>query len=242
MDVNGGQDFPAADDGADYNSVWTQGGTTLTYTSNGDLFERRVDREASRVQLLRRENYQVPHSWSPDGRFLAFMELSPAGARIWVMPRDGEPEPLLDSSFNSGTPQFAPRGDWIAYVSDESGQEEVYVRRYPGSERGNRISRGGGREPVWSVDGRELFYRRGNKMMAVPITMEPELEVGDPVELWEAPYFSMAGLWTNYDVASDGRFLMLGVPDASDTETEPTKIHVFLDWLTAFEARTQASD
>ena len=130
----------------------------------------------------------------------------------------------------------------MAYVSDESGQEEVYVRRYPGAERGHRISRGGAREPVWSVDGRELFYRRGNRMMAVQITTEPELEAGDPVELWEAPYFSIEALWTHYDVAPDGRFLMLGVPDMSDTETEPTRIHVFLDWLTAIEARMQASD
>jgi len=242
MDVDGGQAFPVAGDGADYNAVWTRDGTKLTYTSNGDMFEKRVDRDDARVQLLSRENYQVPRSWSPDGRFLAFMELSPAGARIWVMPRDGEPEPLLDSSFNSGTPRFAPRGDWIAYVSDQSGQEEVYVRHYPGSERGKRISRGGGREPVWSVDGRELFYRRGNKMMAVQITTEPELEAGDPVELWEAPYFSQELPFTNYGVASDGRFLMLRVPHMSDTETEPTKIHVFLDWLTAIEARMQASD
>jgi serine/threonine-protein kinase len=240
MNNDGDQAFPVAADGADYNPVWTQDGTTLTYTSNGDMFEKRVDRDDARVQHLRRENYQFPRSWSPDGRFLAFIEASLNGLRIWVMPRDGKPEPLLDSSFNSGSPRFAPQGNWIAYVSDESGQEEVYVRRYPGSERGKRISSGGAREPVWSVDGRELFYRRGIQMMAVQITTEPELEVGEPVKLWEAPYFSQDRLWTNYDVAPDGRFLMLGVPETFNTE--PARIHVFLDWLTEIEERMEARD
>jgi serine/threonine protein kinase/Tol biopolymer transport system component len=240
MDADGGQAFPVADDGADYNPVWTPDGRTLTYTSNGEMFEKRVDRDDARVLHLKRENYQLPRSWSPDGRFLAFVELSRDGSRIWVMPRDGAPEPLLDSSFNSGAPRFAPRGDWIAYVSDESGREEVYVRRYPGSERGYRISRGEGREPVWSVDGRELFYRRGNQMVAVEITMETELEVIDHVELWKAPYFSQELFGTNYDVAPDGRFLMLGVPARPDAE--PARINVFLNWLTQIEERMQATD
>ncbi len=76
--------------------------------------------------------------------------------------------------------------------------------------------------------------------MAVQITTEPELEVGEHVELWEAPYFSQEDLWTNYDVTPDGRFLMLGIPDTSNTE--PARIHVFLDWLTEIEERMQASD
>ncbi len=77
-------------------------------------------------------------------------------------------------------------------------------------------------------------------MMAVPITTEPQLEVGEPVELWETPYFSQEHFGTNYDVAPDGRFLMLKFPDTSDTE--PERIHVFLDWLTEIEERMQASD
>lgn len=215
-------------DGADYNPIWTPDGTRLTYTSKGQIVERPVDRDEAPRPILTREHYQFPRSWSPDGRFLAFMEVSPGGSRVWIMSRDGEPEPLLDGSFASGSPRFAPEGGWIAYVSDESGRYEVYVRRYPGSQRGQRISTGGGREPVWSANGRELFYREGNKMMAVTVSTEPELEVGDPVELWEAPYFSQEFLATNYDVAPDGRFLMLAVPEAS--RPEPMRVHVFLDW------------
>ena len=76
-------------------------------------------------------------------------------------------------------------------------------------------------------------------MMAVPITTEPELEVGEPVELWETPYFTVGTFFTNYDVAPDGRFLMLKFPDTSDTE--PARIHVFLDWLTEIEERMEAN-
>ncbi len=77
-------------------------------------------------------------------------------------------------------------------------------------------------------------------MMAVPITTEPELEVGEPVELWETPYFSLGNFFTLYDVAPDGRFLMLKFSDTSDIE--PARIHVFMDWLTEIEERMEASD
>ena len=77
-------------------------------------------------------------------------------------------------------------------------------------------------------------------MIAVPITTEPELEVGEPVELWETPYYTQELFFTNYDVAPDGRFLMLKLPDTSDTE--PARIHVFLDWLREIEERMEASD
>ena len=93
---------------------------------------------------------------------------------------------------------------------------------------------------MWSVDGKELFYRHGNRMMTVEITTEPELEIGDPDELWEAPYLSHEHLFGNYDVASDGRFLMLEIPDTSNAEL--TRIHVFLDWLSEIEERMEARD
>ncbi len=241
MNVDGSQAFPVANDGVDYNPVWSPDGTKLAYTSNGNMFERFVDQDDPRLEILGRENYQSPNSWSPDGQFLAFMELSPTGWTIWIMPRDGDPELLLDSSFNSGGPRFAPQGGWMAYVSDESGQQEVYVRPYPGSDRGTLVSRGGGREPVWSLDGRELYYRNGDRMMAVEITTEPNLEIGEIVELWEAPYFSqhLFGV-TEYDMAPDGRFLMLGLHGGDDAP--PSNITVVLDWFSEIEEQMRGNN
>ncbi|TDI15273.1 MAG: hypothetical protein E2P05_07430, partial [Acidobacteria bacterium] len=233
MNIDGSQAFPVADDGANYNPVWTPDGDTLTYTFNGNMFETLVDEDAERTEFLRREKYQYPSSWSPDGQFLAFREGSSDGSSIWIMSRGGDPEPLADLSFNSFAPRFAPQGGWIAYHSDESGQVEVYVRRYPGTERAEPVSRG--REPVWSRDGRELFYRSGDRMMAVEIQTEPEFESGEPVELWTSPYFSQEGLFTNYDVASDGRFLMLGIPNLDEAET--MTINVVLDWFEELKER-----
>jgi hypothetical protein len=233
--VDGRQARPIAVDGADYNPLWTPDGTRLTYTSNGNLFEKSVDRDEARSTLLISEDYLFPQSWSRDGRTLAVMRVSPKGSRLWTMPRDGQPEPFLDASFNSGSAQFSPRADLIAYVSDESGRREVYVRSFPGAERGRQVSSGGGRQPVWSADGRELFFRRGEQMLAVRVTTEPEPSIGVPTVLWERPYFMQQGLWPNYDVAPDGRFLMLKVPPAA--ETRPVSIQVVLDWLAQIAPR-----
>ena len=234
MGIDGTQAFPVAADDADYNPVWNIDGEMMTYTSNGELFERSVDRAEDRVLFLDRELYQYSQSWSRDGRFLAFMEESPQGQRLWIMPRDGEPELLIDSMYNVGAAAFAPHDDWIAYVSDETGQREVFVRRYPSSDRGWQVSRGGGEEPAWANDGSELFYRSGNRMMAVEIPTETDFSNSPPVpvSLWERPYFSQDGLWTNYDVGVDGRFLMIG-----NSGTGPSTIDVFLDWFTEAEQR-----
>ena len=241
MNADGSQAFPVAADGSDYNPTWTPDGNTLTYTSNGQMFERLVDREDPRSPFLTRENYQLPRSWSPDGQYLAFVEDSANGRSIWVVSRDGDPTPLLDLSFNSGAPQFAPQDGWIAYVSDESGQREVYLRQYPGSSRGEQVSRGGGGEPAWSANGRQLFYRIGDRMMAVEITTEPELRIGEPVELWEKPYFSLELFpRANYDVASDGRFLMLGLRE-SDAQ-RLLMINVVVNWLSEVQERMRANN
>ena len=177
--------IPVVREGAVYNAIWTPDGAMLTFTVNGNLFETLVDRDGAPTNLLRRENYQLSRSWSPNGQDLAFVDWSPAGLSVWILSREGDLSPLMDSNStsNSTSPRFSPQGGWLAYLSDESGQPEVYVRRHPGSDRGQRVSSEGGLQPVWSVDGKELFYRSGDRMMAVPITTEPDLSVGVGREL-----------------------------------------------------------
>jgi serine/threonine-protein kinase len=235
MDADGTRAAPVAKEGANYNPVWTPNGAALTYTSNGNLFERPVDRDEERSALLSRDGYLFSQSWSASGRFLAFMQVVPTGSRLGVMPRDGEPELLLEGSFNSGAGRFSPVDDLLAYVTDQSGQAEVYVRRYPGDERGLQVSRGGGGEPVWSGDGRELFYRRGDRMMAVQVTAGPVLSASPPAQLWEDPYFFQNTLWPSYDVGSDGRFLML--EPVTPVANASTELSVVLGWLADVERR-----
>jgi serine/threonine-protein kinase len=131
-----------------------------------------------------------------------------------------------------GAPQLSPDGRWLAYAADdESGRREIYVHPYPGLGSKRQISFGGGNEPQWSRDGRELFYRSGNKMMAVAIATAAGFVAGKPQPLFEGNYASGLAGWVraNYDVSPDGqRFLMIKPVDQG---REPlTQINVVLNW------------
>jgi Tol biopolymer transport system component len=136
--------------------------------------------------------------------------------------------PFLRSSFNEANLTFSPDGRWIAYQSNESGNDEVYVQPFPGPGSKVLVSTQGGTEAVWSRDGRELFYRSGNRMMAVATTMQPIFQASRPEVLFERPY-SMASVLRNYDVTSDGRrFLML---KESEQAAAATRIDVVQSWF-----------
>jgi serine/threonine-protein kinase len=147
---------------------------------------------------------------------------------IWVLnvEREGTPSPFLNTPFNEYTPVFSPDGAWLAYVSDESGQDEVYVTAYPGPGRKIAISTGGGREPLWSPDGRELFYRNegGDRMFSVPIESKSPFAPGKPRLLFEGRYDTFLGA-INYDISPDGRrFLMT-------REYVPSRLHIVFNWF-----------
>jgi hypothetical protein len=126
---------------------------------------------------------------------------------------------------------FSPDGRWLAYMSNESGRDEVYVQPFSVTGLGGtkQISVDGGTEPVWAPDGRELFYRNGDKMMAVTIVTDPELSVGTPRLLFEKRFLP-GPMWArrNYDVSPDGqRFLMI----QREQDLVPTEIIVILNWF-----------
>jgi Tol biopolymer transport system component len=156
-----------------------------------------------------------------------------AGRDIGVLRlSDRKVEPFLATPFNEGAPQFSPDGRWLAYVSNESGRYEIYVQPYPGPGAKSQISTDGGGEPLWNPDGRELFYRSGNKMMVVEITAQPSFSAGKPKVLFAGPYQTSPNPVPspNYDVSPDGqRFLMLKPGDPAG-ET-PTQINVVLNWF-----------
>ena len=128
-------------------------------------------------------------------------------------------------------PQFSPDGRWLAYVSDESGRREVYVQPYPGPGGKWQISTEGGTEPQWNRNGRELFYRSGDKMLAVEISTQRNFAAGSPRQLFEERYLSnrLSYARANYDVSPDGqRFLML--KPVEQEKAAPTQINVVLNW------------
>ena len=122
-------------------------------------------------------------------------------------------------------------GAWIAYQSDESGQPEVYVRPFPDVDAGRwQISTAGGRYPAWAPDGAELFFLQGTQLMASPVQTDASFTPGTPEVLFGANYsFSYTG--RNYDVAPDGRFLMINLASRSGEDTPSAQINVVLNWF-----------
>ena len=171
-------------------------------------------------------------SWSPDGQTLAFIEINPTtGYDIWMLRMsDRKAQPFLRTQFNESAPRFSPDGHWLAYISDESGRYEIYVQPYPGPGGKSQVSTEGGTEPVWNRNGRELFYRNGDKMMAVDIATQPSFVAGKPHLLFEGQYQPAPATLPNYDVSPDGqRFLMLK-PNEQGLAA-PTQINVVLNWF-----------
>jgi len=176
---------------------------------------------------------QIPTSWSPDGQTLVYTDLH--GPDIWMLPLTGEEKPwaFLDTDFEESGAMFSPDGRWLAYMSNETGRDEIYLIPFsitgPGGKR--QVSIGGGAEPVWAPDGQDLFYRDGDEMMAVAIETEPELSVGTPRLLFEGrflPVLSGDDPGGSYDISPDGqRFLMI----QREEDVVPTEIIVVLNWF-----------
>ena len=242
------------------NPSWTPDGKRIAFESSKEgplnIFWQLADGSGGLERLTTSEYPQVPHSWSPDGQLLAFIEINPTtGYDIWML-RMGNPspgsgqvplagtgqvpstasgqgrkaQPFLRTRFDEEVPRFSPDGRWLAYVSNESGRNEIYVQPYPGPGGKWQISTEGGAEPVWNRNGRELFYRTGDKMMAVEITTQPGFSAGKPRMLFEGRYRPTPATSPNYDVSPDGqRFLML--KPAEQEQPAPTQINVVLNWF-----------
>jgi Tol biopolymer transport system component len=175
---------------------------------------------------------QAPTSWSPDGQLLAFEETNPTTRwDIWVLRiSDRKADPFLNTQFNEGAPRFSPDGHWLAYVSDESGRFETYVQPYPGPGGKTSISTDGGTEPVWNRNGRELFYRSGNKMMAVDIATQPSFAASKPRVIFEGPYVLAGTTMPEYDVSPDGEHFLMLKP-AESAQGALKQINVVLNWF-----------
>ncbi len=225
--------------------IWTPDGKLIAFWSNKEgptnIFWQLANGSGGLERLRTSEYNDIPMSWSPDGQLLAFIENNPTtGMDIWMLRlSDRKAQPFLRTPFNESVPRFAPDGRWLAYISDESGRFEVYVQPYPGPGGKWQISTDGGTEPVWNPNGRELFYRSGDKMMAADVSTEPAFVAGKPHMLFEGPYMPTPITSPNYDVSPDGqRFLMLKAVEQA--EAAPTQINVVLNWFEELKQKVPA--
>ena len=170
-------------------------------------------------------------SFSPDGQLVTFQRRSPdTGLDVWVRTLHGTQteQPFVRTRFTEVGGEFSPDGRWISYVSDESGQYEVYVRPYPGPGGKWQVSTQGGVQQIWSRDGREVFYRNGNKWMVVTVDLQPVFKAETPRLLFEGPYVQVGG--ASYDVTPDGRRFLLLEP-AQQEAAPVTHLNVVLNWF-----------
>jgi eukaryotic-like serine/threonine-protein kinase len=177
--------------------------------------------------------------WTQDGRYLSAVGTLGGEEENWGVfwlpaPGSGQKPKLnvfLDSEFWEDTPSFSPDGRFIAYESDESGANEIYIQRFPEGGGKIQVSVSGGLQPRWRRDGKEIFYVEGETIMAVPVTMSPEPKLGVPRRL-----FTQLGITRNnghqYDVTAHGeRFVVV---EPVDPDVKAT-IHLVQNWWKEFE-------
>lgn len=210
--------------------VWSRDGSQVIFQSDRaspavfNLFS--VPADGGVVERLTTSTLnQWPTSSSPDGRLLAFTQAnSKNDADVWILPLEGErtPRPFVQSPFWEDGAAFSPDGRFLAYHSDESGKPQVYVQAFPGPGPRRQVSADGGRLPSWSGDGREIYFRNDDKMMAAALLPGRDLAATKARELLAAPFTQP---W--YDVTPDGRFLII---QWSAEERGSRQIDLVLNW------------
>ncbi|HXY70400.1 MAG TPA: protein kinase [Gemmatimonadales bacterium] len=215
--------------------LWTPDGKRIVYQRvAGSVYELAsvaADGSGTVNTVLAGEGDQYGGAFTPDGRTLVYRDADPRTGkrRIGYVRLDSARTPhlVVSDAFNNDTPTLSPDGRWMAYVSDESGRPEVYVRPFPGPGGRWQISSGGGSEPRWSPTGREIFFRSGTAMMAVAVQAGASFVPGEPRQLFQGSYATDLN-YPDYDVARDGRsFLMVSL----DEQTVNQPITVVLNWF-----------
>ena len=254
-------------DGVSHAPVWTPDGRHIAFRSwkagTMTMWWMPADRSGPEERLTMVGARQSVVSFSPDGRYLLFNQMDmggmgmdgdmgmmgsggmeSGGTSVWVLPMQGDrtPQPFAKSNFVHGSGKFSPDGKWVAYCSNEPGQNEVFVQQWPGPGPKTQITSQGGTDPIWSRTSNELFYRDRDKMMVVDVVTQPTFQASKPRLLWEAHYShgmsSSCGppgtTEGNYDVTGDGRrFLMI---KDLDEDAQSTRVIVVLNFAEELKA------
>ncbi|MDQ3419022.1 MAG: hypothetical protein M3541_09600 [Acidobacteriota bacterium] len=218
--------------------VWSPDGRELAYAAAArdgkrGLFIMPADGGAAARERKVWEDVDHFHvnAWSPDARtmIIEIRRTSTSNDIVAVDLNAGTVKNLLASPYAEYSARLSPDGTWLAYVSEESGRAEVYVQPYPALNARVPVSTAGGREPVWSRDGRKLFFRSDESVMEAAVTTMSPLEFAAPRVLFRDTLARTQGSGhTHFDVAPDGRFLMIENPRQGAIRRP--EIHIVLNW------------
>ena len=220
--------------GASY-ATWTPDGRSLYFRTATGLVMTSVDGNGRSKAIAGTSSADFPNAVSADGAMLLMTRQTTQGSGgVYALPLPpaGEAAALVDTPAYDGGGQLSPDGRWLAYASAESGQFEVYLRPYPSLDQRWLVSSDGGSHPRWARDGSELYYREGTVMYAVTFDGRPDVGLARPQKLFDRRYrFGTAISFANYDVAPDGRFLMVKGDSTSG------RVSVVLNWTAGLAAR-----
>jgi len=229
--------------------IWSPDGTRIVYGSfrngKGGLYQKLANNAGMEERLVESNGPTLPMSWSPDGGSIVYEVIDQKTSNdLWMLPLSGDRKssPLLHTPFAETHGQISPDGRWLAYQSNESGRNEVYVQPFPSGAGKWQASTSGGLFPRWRHDGRELFYmsqQSGGKMMAVDVKSSgATFEAGTPRELFDSPYVNLnhtgsapgAGGYHTFAVSADGQRFLIPQPPRNDAASVTAPIIVVENW------------
>ncbi len=208
-------------------ATWTPDGRFLLYSQSSEpaIYALRTDGTGTPVRVV--PGMGVPWSFSAEGRLAYHYMAKDTGFDLWTVPIDinagelaaGQPEVFRALQTYETYPAFSPDGRWITHGSNESGAWEIYVRAYPGADKGARVSTNGGRISTWAKDGSLFYEATDQRLMLVPYRIENGELVAEPARLWSTKRLADTGVIANYDVAADGKSVVAVV----DAGTPPPR-------------------
>jgi len=235
------------DPAGEFDPVWSHDGSRIIFSSQRDgaenLYQKSTDLGGNEQPLLKSQDRKFAQDMSPDGRFLLYASTPTGNADLWFLPLQGgtsgasetKPRMFLSTPFNEAQARFSPDGRFVVYISDETGKSEVYVRPFspdgPSGGGQQMISQGGGTQPLWPRNGKEILYLApDSKVMSVPVVTGTTFQRGTPLALFTAPILG-GGNTSNqnlrWDVTPDGKKFVI---NSVVTEGSTTPITAILNW------------
>jgi serine/threonine-protein kinase len=230
-DVEGRPPIKLTFGGSNSSPLWTRDGTRIAWETNSAVAALPADGSGGLPEPMSpAKGHFHPHGWSADGREIILVALpgpsqNPDIVRFSLQEK-GDPAAIVATPAVEGLlgATLSPDARWLAYASDQTGQPEIWVRPYPGPGPAVRVSPNGGVEPVRGRNGRGIFYREGSRLMAVAVSAAASFDFKPATPLFESRYLH-AGQPPTYDVAADGRFVMIKL-----AESGVSPFHIVINW------------